>query len=228
MAAFSVAEKTYTSIREMVLGGMLPPGNQMVLRNIASKLGVSLAPVRDAIQKLANEGLVHHVPGGGAFVREIVQRDLEELYTLREVLECRAAADAAIYISEFELGQLREICLKLEKISSQLKPSGNQDQFINWLGLDEKFHQVVVDAARNRLLKKVIDECRLLTRVFFSQKKYPGVLTMEVGQFTCKDHSQLIKALEAHDSQKAKKLMSEHILKGQQTVLRFLSEYSSS
>lgn len=228
MAAISVAEKTYNLLRKMVLGGNLRPGDQMVLRSIASKLGVSLAPVRDAIQKLATEGLVHQVPGGRAFVREIAQRDLEELYTLREALESRAALDAAIYISDFELGNLRDICHKLERISSQLKPSGDPGQFTNWLELDEKFHQVMVDAARNSLLKKVIDECRLLTRVFFSQKKYPGVLTSQVAQFTCKDHRQLIKALEAHNSKKAKQLMSEHILKGQETVLRFLSESTQS
>ena len=91
----TLSEKTYRNLRGKLLAGELKAGAQLVNRTLAQAMNVSLAPVREAIQRLATEGLVEHVPGAGAFVRKSSPQDLEELYVLREAVESCAAAEAA-------------------------------------------------------------------------------------------------------------------------------------
>ena len=66
----TLAEKSYDYIREKLSRGELPPGKRLVNRTLADEIGVSVIPVREAIHRLATEGLVEHVPGSGAFVRK--------------------------------------------------------------------------------------------------------------------------------------------------------------
>ena len=83
----TLTEKSYRHIRDLLVDGELQPGDRLVTRVLAEKIGVSLAPVREAIFRLSSEGLVEHVPGAGAFVRTPQAQDLEELYVLREAVE---------------------------------------------------------------------------------------------------------------------------------------------
>ena len=83
----TLCEKAYQHVRVLLTRGELPPGQKLVTRNLANDIGVSLAPVREALSRLATEGLVEHVPGAGVFVRKLDRQDLEELYILRDAIE---------------------------------------------------------------------------------------------------------------------------------------------
>jgi len=74
-------------LRELIVSGQVPPGERLTETDLASRLGVSRAPLREAIRELVNSGLVVSVPYKGLFVRSITRRDLEELYSLRTALE---------------------------------------------------------------------------------------------------------------------------------------------
>ena len=75
------------ALRDLVLGGELMPGTRLTETDLAGRLGVSRAPLREAIRELVNIGLLVSVPYKGLFVRTITRRDLEELYSLRTALE---------------------------------------------------------------------------------------------------------------------------------------------
>jgi DNA-binding GntR family transcriptional regulator len=91
----TLAEKSYDYIRKKLAGGDLPLGQRLVNRVLADEIGGSVIPVREAIHRLASEGLVEHVPGSGAFVRKTDPHDLDNLYVLRDALESCAAGVAA-------------------------------------------------------------------------------------------------------------------------------------
>jgi DNA-binding GntR family transcriptional regulator len=224
----TLAEKTYQHLRRKVLRGELAAGSQLVNRALAQEMDVSLAPVREAIHRLATEGLVEHIPGAGAFVRKLSPQDLEELYILRDAVESCAAAEAARYINERQLGALDEVCREfreiVEEVRRQTPPTATEPLLDRWLDCEERFHLTVVEAARNRLLTKVVLEYRALGQVFGAQRHRATILTLAVAEETCRGHEAIAEALRQRDADRAHRLMSAHIQRGRQTVLDYLRE----
>ncbi len=225
----TLSEKTYRELRRKVLTGELEAGAQLVNRTLAQAMDVSLAPVREAIHRLATEGLVDHVPGAGAFVRKSSPQDLEELYVLREAVESCAAAEAARNITQNQLDVLEEVRAEFEAIlttircqKSQMATEGMLDR---WLDCEERFHSVIVVAARNRLLAKVIEDYTALGQVFGVQRHRAAILTLAVAEETCCDHATIAEALRQRDADSARRLMSVHIQKGRKTVLDYLRSH---
>lgn len=214
-------EKSYQHIRRKLAAGELAPGDRLVTRMLAAEIGVSLAPVREAIGRLASEGLVKHVPGGGAFVRSLERQDVEELYVLRDAIESRAAAEAARFITDHQLDELGEICRTwrglLEEIQS--RGSATSAQFDRWLDLDTGFHQILIEAARNRLLAKVIQDYRALSQVFDIQRSRPELLDAAGAERTIADHEELLDALRNRNEARCRDLMSRQIESGRKTIL---------
>jgi DNA-binding GntR family transcriptional regulator len=224
----SLTQKSYSQIRDMLVRGDLAPGQRLVTRTLAANIGVSLAPVREALNRLSSEGLVEHVPGAGAFVRNADRQDLEEIYVLRDATESCAAAEAAKHITEDQLEELDAIvddwCRIAEAIPEQEGKHATREQLTRWLDNEEAFHETLVEASRNRLLAKVIGEYRAINSVFAAQRHDPAILTRHIADRTCNDRKELMQALHDRDAPLARSLMSDQIQKGKRTVLRFLRE----
>lgn len=224
----TLTQKAYQRIREQIFAGDLTPGQQLVTRTLAQDIGVSLAPVREALYRLSSEGLVDHRPGAGTFVRQPDRQDLEELYTLREALESCAAEQAAKFITDAQLDDMEAILHDWLSISNQIESSPNhhatEQQLHRWLDLEELFHTILVDASRNNLLKKTITESHAIYTVFDVQRRNPAILTLDVTQRTCHDRRLLIDAFRNRNSELAHQLMRDQIQKGRKTVLAFLRQ----
>lgn len=227
----TLSEKTYRELRRKVLAGELEAGAQLVNRTLAQELKVSLAPVREAIHRLATDGLVEHVPGAGAFVRRSSLQDLEELYVLREAVESCAAAEAARNIAQNQLDALEEVLAEFTAVLSRIRREkarlATDEMFERWLDCEERFHQTVVEAARNRLLAKVIEDHKALGRVFGVQRHRAAILTLALAEETCRDHAAIAAALRDRDADTARRLMSDHIRKGRKTVLEHIRRHRS-
>jgi len=223
----TLGEKAYQHIRSKLTRGELPPRQQLVTRTLAKEIGVSSVPVREAIYRLASEGLVEHVPGAGAFVREQDRRDLEELYVLRDAIESCAAGEAAKYATEEELDELEAIVAGWREIADVISehPKGcaTKAQQRRWLDNDERFHEILMEASRNRLLVKVVRDHRAISTVFSVQRGNPSMLTRQVAQQTCQSHRSLLCALRNRDSTLSRKLMSEQIQQGRRAGLAHFS-----
>jgi len=221
----TLAEKSYLALRQKLAAGDLASGDQLVKRQLATELGVSLAPLREAINRLTSEGLVEHVAGAGAFVRQLTRQDLEELYVLRDVIETRAATEAAKFITDIQLEELESICDEWATVAGILHTSpATVEQMDRWLNQDEHFHEILLDASRNRLLARVVREYRAISQVFDAQRRSPQILTHELADDTVDSHRQLVEALRNRDSQRAGQLVSEQIEKGRRTVLEYLRD----
>lgn len=224
----TLSEKTYQELRRKLLRGELAAGSQLVNRALAQEMEVSLAPLREALHRLASEGLVEHIPGAGAFVRKLSPQDLEELYILREAVESCAAAEAARFISEQDLDELDTLCRGFSEITEQVrrqkKQTATEELLDRWLDSEEQFHAIIVEAARNRLLKKVVLDYRALIQIFEMQRHRATILTLAVAEETSRGHAAIAEALRQRDADLAHRLMSAHIRKGRQTVLDYLRE----
>lgn len=229
--AMTKTEKTYRELRSRVLSGEYEPGTRLVNRTLAETLAVSLAPVREAVHRLATEGLVDYVPGAGAFVRNANSKDLEELYVLREAIEGCAAWEAARNITTSQLESLRRILESFEGLEAGMGKSSKLNGrtislgvFDQWIRLEERFHGAIVEGARNKLLAKVIDANNAMSRIFGFQRQCAEILTREVAVDTCREHRAIVESIGSRNEEQARNLMWSHIRKGHRTVLEKLRQ----
>ena len=222
----SLAEKAYTHIRSKLADGEFAPGKQLVNRALADEIGVSVIPVREAINRLTSEGLVEHVPGAGAFVRKVDREQLNNLYVLRDALESCAAGEAARNITPYQLEELESLLEEAREISRQVasnaKKFATKRQMNLWLDNEQRFHELLVESAQNPLLARVVHEHRAIGQVFDAQRDDPRLLPAEVAEYTCGGRSDLIEALRARDHARARQLTSEQIQRGRKQVLDHL------
>ena len=101
---YSLRGKIFNILRQQILDGKYLPGDSLIETKLAEELGVSRTPIREAIRQLELEGLVDSIPNKGVIVRGISEKDIEDIYTIRKVLEGLAARWAVEKISD-EIGR---------------------------------------------------------------------------------------------------------------------------
>lgn len=219
--------KAYEELRSMLAEGRLEPGTQLVNRKLADEIGMSMTPVREAVTRLASEGLVEHVPGAGAFVRRISRQELAELYDVRQALEPVAAACAAEHATAAEIAEMREIVADsfrlIRGIADSPRGHADADQMAAWLEGDRRFHEIVFRASRNRWLSKIATDMKLLAFGFSPQRKLPHLLTVPAAVATWRSHRRLLRALVRRNGAAAGRIVREHVLMGKQEVFARLT-----
>lgn len=136
----------YGALREAILSSKLRPGDRLEVAELADRLGVSLTPVRQAVQQLATEGLVEVRPRGGAFVAVLSPKDVEETFEIRCALECMAAELAVKRISEDEIRRAHEPLEQLRQpvLTDQDRVGHQRDNL--------ELHMILIRASGNRKL----------------------------------------------------------------------------
>src|SRR6202140_2242262 len=108
-------DSVYQAMRQAIVSCVIKPGERLNVEELAEKFGVSLTPVRGALQQLATEGLVEIRPRSGTFVASLTAQDVEETFQLRGALECLAAEEGLRNISPQQLRRLKELVRSLRK-----------------------------------------------------------------------------------------------------------------
>lgn len=219
------AARAYDHVRNLLLSGRLAPGTRLVTRKLAADTGTSLNPVREALGRLASEGVVDHIPGAGAFVRRLGRRELEEIFGMREALESYAAEHAAIHITEDELEELQGICDSWLHLARQLRanksgrPFSPSKEFVsNWVDNTEAFHSLLVEAARNTLLTKTVAKFRLQQAVFGIYRQLPPVELHDAAR-NWLSHSRLVRALRKRNGVLAASIVRAQMRVGRRLML---------
>jgi len=212
MSTDPLREQAYKHIHGKLLAGEMPAGHVLSELSLAREIGISRTPVREAIQRLEQEGILEQVPRYGTIVRRPERRDLEELYQLREALEPYAVAQVAGRLSPEDLGMARRLCDEIQVIAAAVKKASRAmvDAALmrRLLSADLGFHMVLLRASGNRRLMKIIADSRMLTRIFGTPRQEHDLAIIEE---THRFHSQILKAVQQGDGEKARRLMSEHI-----------------
>ena len=146
-------------IREAILKGYYKPGERLDQTELAELLGVSRSPVRDALKRLAAEGLVTLHPHRGAMVAELSREELEEIYLIRRVLEGLAARLAVPNINAEQLEVLRTILERMDRTEDAEA----------WIELNYRFHHTIYRAANRPRLLEIIDNLRKTVAPYIRQ-----------------------------------------------------------
>jgi len=200
-----ISREVYRILRENILNAKLPQGLKLVERDIARQLGVSRTPVREAIRKLEQEGLVRHIPRKGVIVSNISERDIQDIYAIRAVLEGLAARLAAERISPKKLNRLNEIITEMKKALEQ-----KDEKTLQVLHLE--FNNIIYEAAEcprlYQMINLLVDYIAAFTKIGYS---VPGRM-----QAATEEHENLVKAIAEGDFVLAEEIARKHIEKSRE------------
>lgn len=203
----SAADRVAGALRKRLLSGELPPGARLSQQQIATEYGVSRMPARDALQTLANEGLVD-LGAATAVVRQLSIGELQELYELREAIEPMLTHLAVPNVGRAEIAQMSVLLEKMEAASSATE----------WLELNSAFHALIYKCASRPMMVHLTEQLRRLTDRY---------LYLHVGVFGDEahlrdEHRQIFEAVSGGDANRAADLTRTHLVTSHEFILRFL------
>ncbi len=193
-------QSVHHRLRSMIESGALEPGSRLDEKALSESLGVSRTPLREAIGKLAQEGLVEHRPYRGNFVRSFTPKQVGDLYEVRKALEGLAVRLAVANMSCEDVNALRGI---LDAVQEALD-RGDMDGYAS---ADQRFHATLARLSGNEVLVEALERLRhriQMVRAFANRDP-------DVVQRTAHERPRIVAALEARDGELASRLMEEHI-----------------
>ncbi|TQK17708.1 DNA-binding GntR family transcriptional regulator [Microbacterium sp. SLBN-154] len=143
-----LSDQVYDTLFSSIVDGSRAPGSRIVESEVARQLGVSQAPVREAVKRLAHVGVVQSIPRRGSYVTQVSPDEFAVARTMRASIEAEAARLAAHAISETELELL-------DHFVDRMSPALVRDDFAEFRFLDIRFHRTVVEASRRTVLTRL-------------------------------------------------------------------------
>ena len=199
---YSLTEKIYHNLRSDILTGAFKDKEELKENTIAKNYGVSRTPVREAIRQLALEGLVDTIPNKGAFVHSIHEKDVNDAYAMRSLLEGLAARWAVMNVTKEQLESMEETLY----MSEYYRKKGNWEQVYK---CDNKFHDLLYSASGSYLL-----EHTLSTLHEYVQKVRKFVLTNEErAKISFEEHEAILNAIRNREADAAEQLAIRHMEK---------------
>ena len=198
----NISAKVADELRDAIQDGRLEPGERLVERKLADSLGVSHIPVREALAKLSEEGLVERTPRRGARVARLTEGELQEITALRIVLEQYVARS----VQRSWTTRSDQI---LRRIVRQMVAAAEKEQVESMFALDRRFHETLWELADNRTLLTTVSQLR--SRINGFLRAANGSLALDELVEHARSHEALIDALASGDPDRAQAAMADHI-----------------
>lgn len=208
----AAAEIAYTLIRAKILEGEFTGGQRLKEGELSVECQVSRTPVREALRRLATDGLVEITPNSGAVVASWNDGDILDLYAVRQQLESLAASWAAERRTDAQLRQMEDLSEENMRLAGQGSPRDAEAQIS---AINSKLHHLIIEAAGSRALSAAVaqvTEAPLMLRTF---RKYDQAQMLR----SATDHVQLVAAIRDCDGELAGTIMRVHILHGLRSLL---------
>jgi DNA-binding GntR family transcriptional regulator len=199
----SLSNKARRKTEELILKGSLAAGAKTTERDLAERLGMSRAPVREAIRELVSVGLLEQISPRQIVVRQLELTEVREIFEIREMLEARAVSLATERITTDQYNSL-------EKLHLAMKTTASKGEFSDYFDLNIAFHKLIHEIASAPRLATLIDQVMRESLLFRSR----GLVDEKNIRASIEEHEQLLKALRAGDGELASLLMSRHIQGG--------------
>ncbi len=202
----TLRERIVETIRDAIIKGNLKPGERVAESEVARSLGISRTPIREAFRQLESEGFLTVVPRKGAVVSSFSEKDIEEFYDLKALLEGEAARLAQPRMSAREIARLREL-------NEQMRSAANRGDARTVFKAHNEFHTTFVDQCGNDKLKDLIHQ--LMSQ--FARFRYLLSVKGEVSD-SLEQHEQIIRAFEAGDANRVSQLVRDNARTGAQNI----------
>ncbi len=194
-------EEVAELLRQRIFNRELAPGSWIDELKLAEEYGISRTPLREALKVLATEGLVTMKVRRGAYVTEVNEKDLTDVYHLLSLLESDAAGVVAANATAAQLKQLQDLHNQLEKAV------GHREKFFQ---INEEFHMRLLEIANNRWRDQMVADLRKVMKL----NRHNSLLKSGRIEESLTEHRAIMQALTAHDAASAMQRMREHFTNG--------------
>jgi len=197
-----LVDRVYEAIKLAIMDGRIQPGQRLVQDVLAHQFGVSRSPIREAIVRLAQEGLVRLEPHRGAVVRTMSEREIDEIYEVRLILEPYAVERAAELATQEEIERAVAIQEQAEREQASM-------ELADMFRVNGDFHRVVVTPCRNDLLISMLTslwERQIAFQMFTIYARAEGAIDTMV-----REHRAIIEAFRARDRDEVRARVQEHV-----------------
>ena len=201
-----LSDKAYQLIRHKIITLELPPLSAIDEQALMQALQLGRTPIREALQRLAVEGLILSIPRRGMFVAEISITDLQKIFELRVILEGFCARLAAQRATPEQLSRIQSVLHELDYVAE-----GDAQAL---MAIDERFHELLYQAADNEFLASTLSRlhalsCRLWYLVLDRLDGVRGAM---------EQHVDITEALKAREAEQAEALIQQHVFEFQQGI----------
>jgi DNA-binding GntR family transcriptional regulator len=206
-----LGDQVYAIIWDQIISHRLRPGDKISDLRLSEELGVSRTPIREALHRLAQEGIVRTQSRRGFFVTSFSSQDVGEVYDIRTALEVLVVRLALPSLADAELDEAQRI---LEESHQQIvgRVEGAEER---WLTIDRAFHGTLAQRAGNRRLEALLNSLQTQIGVF----QVYGIHSSPLRLLSIDHHRAILAALKARDSAAAEHAMEHHIQEVKEWVL---------
>lgn len=209
----TLRERILETIREAILSGQLKAGEKVAEPELAERFGISRTPIREAFRQLESEGYLTVIPRKGAVVTDLSEREVEEFYSIKSILEGYAARVAAEKMSTKDYERLEAINMRLKKLAEE----GDVKTFFR---VHDEFHELFIRAAGNDKLFDLIGQMlRKFNRLRMASLALPGRMEISV-----QEHMKILDAFRRHDGEMADNLVRKNAAYGGQVLIQSLAQ----
>ncbi len=209
----TLREKILETIREAILKGSLKPGEKVAEPELAERFGISRTPIREAFRQLESEGYLAVIPRKGAVVASLSERDVEEFYAIKSILEGYAARMAAEKMSDKDIE-------KLENINDRLEKLAREGDVKNFFRVHNDFHEAFIRAAGNEKLLELISQLLLkFNRLRMASLSLPGRMEISV-----QEHRKILDAFKRREGELAESLVTKTAAYGGQQLIQSMAQ----
>lgn len=204
----TLREKILEHIRDAIISGSLKAGSRVSEPELADRYGISRTPIREAFRQLESEGYLTVIPRRGAVVSEFSQKDVEDFYAIKSILEGYAARQACNKLTGKELDKLQANNVRLAELA-------DQNDIKVFFKIHNDFHDMFIKAADNERLRELITgvETRF-QRLRFMSLSLPGRMKISV-----QEHQKIIEAFRRRDAKTAEMLVRKNAEYGGRVLL---------
>lgn len=214
-------DEVYENLRDAILNRLFKPGERLQVDEIAARLGVSLTPVRHAIQQLATEGLIEIKPRSGTFVATLSLEDIDATFDVRIAIECLAAEKAMERVRPADMQKLDDLLELLRK------PVNNEDSLRKHEKANSELHLLLIEAAGNRRLTEIykgLNAHLTIARIHAAEGnggEDPRPAQEIAKRFAAEqsEHDEIVAALKARDLARMQTAVRNHIGRAKSSLM---------
>jgi DNA-binding GntR family transcriptional regulator len=203
-----LADQVYQNLSQAILTRQIKPGQHLVEQPLADQLSVSRVSIREAIRRLAQDGLVEIIPSKGSYVVSLTSDDVKEIYQLRSALEC-------IALKEIMTNLNKNILVPLDKIVTQMIFLEKKEDRLQGASLDNQFHRTLMNLSGLQRTIRIWEQMSTqITMVIYTvSSHYPSYDGL------AERHAKFVHLLRAGEFKIAETYLQEHIQEGVQLLL---------
>jgi DNA-binding GntR family transcriptional regulator len=209
-------EAIFQKLRSLLVEGTIPPGSKLNERELAESLNVSRTPIREAIRRLAADGLVELITNRGAIAVQLSKTDVIHTFEVIAQLEAYSGELAAQNITDATLSEL-------EALQYEMMASYARRDLSSYYKLNLRIHSLINQAANNPVLSQLFSQVNARIEALRFRSNKDGIKWEKAVQ----EHQEMIDALKAHDSARMRKVMIAHVHNKRDVVMQLLESESS-